>query len=420
MSHIQIAIIGAGPAGLSLARLLKERDINDVVVFEAADRVGGKSRTMHHGDTIVEMGTCYASRAHRVTNRWMKELGIETKSVGESRFGGAEFMDYVRAGDGPSLPFQLLTFLRKRSQLTKAMSRPNPSLGTLAEASMDCQSWLAKYRLGKINHFMRRSTTALGYGFLDETSIIQAMRWNDLDLILSGALNQLTMPVLGWSDFWTQVANDLDIRYSSQIKAIRRGSDMIDIDLGEETITANQLVCAIPLDDLLKITEANDAETRVCDGIEWSRYVTTLFAADNWFDTYAVEGWHEPLTPGAPLGQLLSARLEGEEASLGGKLYVGGQLPGSYTKAELGETLKLDVEKHGGELTNIIHQAEWKYFPRYLPEAIRNGLIEHMRDMQGTTRTWYTGATFSFEAVSNITNFNTKLAEQISASRTYS
>ena len=39
----RIAILGAGPAGLTIARLLMEQSDHSVTLFEKSHRVGGKS-----------------------------------------------------------------------------------------------------------------------------------------------------------------------------------------------------------------------------------------------------------------------------------------------------------------------------------------------------------------------------------------
>jgi len=42
----RVVIIGAGIAGLSCAKYLIENDINDFVIVEAHDRIGGRCQTI--------------------------------------------------------------------------------------------------------------------------------------------------------------------------------------------------------------------------------------------------------------------------------------------------------------------------------------------------------------------------------------
>ena len=51
----KVAVLGAGIAGLTIAYEL-ERAGYDVLVIEAAKRIGGRNMTVRHGDVIDEMG----------------------------------------------------------------------------------------------------------------------------------------------------------------------------------------------------------------------------------------------------------------------------------------------------------------------------------------------------------------------------
>ena len=48
MSEYRVAIIGAGIAGCTAARTLIENGVNDVIILEATDRIGGRVRTITH------------------------------------------------------------------------------------------------------------------------------------------------------------------------------------------------------------------------------------------------------------------------------------------------------------------------------------------------------------------------------------
>lgn len=56
-----IVIIGASPAGIHVAYLLKKKGFTNVEVLENSDRIGGKSNTFMHCSVPQEMGTCYLS-----------------------------------------------------------------------------------------------------------------------------------------------------------------------------------------------------------------------------------------------------------------------------------------------------------------------------------------------------------------------
>ncbi len=410
----RIGIIGGGPAGLSLARLLKQRGVNNTVVFEALPQVGGKSFTVFQGDTLVEMGTCYATLSHKVTNGWMKQFDMAMAGLREQRFDGTDFMDYIKSGYGPPLAVQVLRYSLAKARLEKALSRKQPSQATLEEAAAPIGTWLRARKLGKIEHLMHRSTTNIAYGFIDEMPTVQALRWNDMKLILTGLFKQLKMPVDGWAEFWTRVAADLDVRLNTKVTSIdRSGSDILVETQNGETHHFDQIVCAIPIDELANLTTPSENESIVSDSIIWNGYTTTLFAAENWFTDVNTESYKESVLPGAKLGQLLSARRDGYEPDLGGDLYLSGQLSGEYSSAELRELLRNDIADKGAKVTNIILQKMWKYHAEYKPEAIRSGLMARLEAMQGEQNTWYTGATFSHEAVSHIVNYNQKLARRM-------
>ena len=49
-AHASIAIVGAGPSGLSAATRLLELGYHDVTIFEASQRVGGRVHPVPFGE----------------------------------------------------------------------------------------------------------------------------------------------------------------------------------------------------------------------------------------------------------------------------------------------------------------------------------------------------------------------------------
>ncbi|MEM5517618.1 FAD-dependent oxidoreductase [Henriciella sp. AS95] len=412
----RVAIIGGGPAGISLAKMLADKDAFQVTVFESENAPGGKSFSVVRGESIVEMGTCYLTRAHRIVTTWMNDADIHLARMNEQSFDGEDFLKYVRRGAGPPLPAQIISFLLGRWHLMRAVQQNPIPQWALEQAAQPVSEWLRARNLHKIERFMYRSLTNLGYGFVDETPTVQAMRWNDLDLILTGLFRQLKMPIEGWSAFWTRLSADLDVRLGHRASRIERTSQSATIHFENgEMFEADHVVCAMPIDDFVALTDSTPMEAEAASAITWNAYTTTLIGMKEKYADSRVEAYSRAVVPGAPYGRLMSARYEGYEPDLGGHLYLTGQLAGSYSDAELEEMLRADIADHGGAVDSFILQRTWKYFARYDSDAIRNGLLTTLKTMQGHRNTWYTGAAFSHEAVSNIVNFNAGLAAKIQA-----
>ena len=110
MAEASYLIIGGGPAGLPMARMLKDRGVKDVTILEASFKVGGKCLTSGIGDHVVEFGTCYAIWSHRYVLKHMKKLGIRRNYLKAQRIDDRELLDYIRDGAGPQFAVQAIKY----------------------------------------------------------------------------------------------------------------------------------------------------------------------------------------------------------------------------------------------------------------------------------------------------------------------
>ncbi|MEM7768534.1 MAG: FAD-dependent oxidoreductase [Pseudomonadota bacterium] len=409
----RIAIAGAGPSGLTIARLLRDQGLTNTVLFEASHRIGGKSETVHVGETLSELGTCYTQRGDRLVRQWMREHGLTWSAIDRPEIDGRSFIDYVKEAPGAPLSWQTLQFLRARRTLMKALDKRPDDPAVLAEAAMPVADWLRQRKLHKIERFFYRALVTTGYGYIHDTNVLQAIRWIDQDLILSGVLNDLVMPHQGWSLFWDRFSQDMEIRLETPITAIQRTEDGVQIHTGERAERFDYVICAMPLDTFAALSEPTADEQFVNDGTWWGRFVITLAICEDWYTEEQIRTFASAMDTTAKTSMLISARREGYDAEAGGHIYLLGQIPGTETLAELQEIMREEVQRRGGRMTRVLHQKDWKYYCRYRPEAIRNGLLTRMDTMQGSHRTFYTGSTFSHESVGKIAIFNAALADKI-------
>ena len=404
-------ILGGGPAGLTMARMLKDRGAKDVKVLEASPKVGGKCLSSPIGDHIVEFGTCYAIWSHKYVLKHMKKLGIKRNYLRAQRIDGRELLDYIKDGSGPPFAVQAIKYALKRRSLMKRALKGDPTVNEVLARST--RAWLRENNLGKVENMMHRVVTSIGYGYLDRLPLLHAMRWGDFDMLLTGLLKFTVMPEGGWQHFWDEFAKPLDVHLQTKAVAVDRGSEKVLVRTESgETFEADQLINTIPMSDFCALTDATEAEQDIAASIHWSGYTTTLLSVEDWPHDAPVNSWSATCATDENDGQLLYYRYECPEED-GRVLFSVGQLSTAYTPDELAEIATFDAREKGAIDPRVVQQVIWQYMPTYDANKIREGLLQTMTEMQGERRTFHTGSSFSHEAVSTIAAFNARLLPSV-------
>ena len=410
-THASHLILGAGPAGLTMAKMLRDRGIKDVILLEASSKVGGKCLSSEIGDHIVEFGTCYAIWSHKYILKQMKKLGIKRKFLRAQRIDDRELMDYIRDGGGPGFLWQVLKYLRLRKRLI-ARAEANDS-ETNAILSQPTSEWLRANNLGKIENMMHRVVTSIGYGFLNRLLFIHAFRWVDFNMMVTGLLKFTVMPEGGWQHFWDRFSEDLDVRVNEAATAIRRDGDGVRVETADGSeFSAERLINTLPMDVFCKLTDPTESESKVADAIDWGGYTTSLLSVADWPHEAPVNSWSDTCATDANDGQILFSRYECPD-EMERDLFTVGQLSSAYSLDELTELALFSARDRGAIDPRMMQQIVWSYMPTYKAQAVRDGLLSAMSAMQGENRTFHTGASFSHEAVSTISSFNEQLIAKV-------
>lgn len=427
----RIGIIGGGPAGISLARLLTDRNFADVTVFERADHVGGKSMTVQHRGLGHELGTCYTTSGYTVVHDWMKHAGITEYKLQSHLIyrpdGRAEdFKEWVLGSAGmlgavPQMAQYVGDWLKFHDwDLRGCPDDTRAANGKLMreEMAQPFGTWLRARKLDVVERLALRTINILGYGSLEVVPALYGLRWNVPSLLWSAVTKQVGEPIPGWQALWESLAGRLDVRLSTRITAVDRKDKGFVIHANNGTHAVDHLVITTPLDEAATWFPFQAGEV---PSFAWRDYVSTLIEAKHWFvkeDTRCWEKWAKDAKAHA-LGHMMVVRHTADKTPVssarqgGPEFYVTYQYAGSHTDAELLEIMKADVAADGAQVTDVVRQMRWKYCPQLSGEAIKGGALSAFERRQGKGNLWITGASASHESVDNIVDYNSRLADRM-------
>lgn len=272
-------IVGAGPAGVHMASMLKEVGVTPVLL-EAEHRVGGKSFSVVMDDVVHEMGTCYAHPEYHVPKALFAKYGMAADLIRPGgvtgdrdffwddvpgRHGAATFTSLAtwhraavrehlvaKSGSAKCLPgigvsLAFVQAARKYQRLHKECMGsyygalpPRPSAAQWARMRKPFAAFLAEHGCEALIPLLIIGQTTQGYGFLESVPTFYGLMWFSADLMeafiayasdKAHAEPVLTMLRGGWSKLWQRmVAQDrLDVRLGHRVTSIVRSASGVTV-----------------------------------------------------------------------------------------------------------------------------------------------------------------------------------------------
>ncbi|MGA1247957.1 MAG: NAD(P)/FAD-dependent oxidoreductase [Candidatus Nanopelagicales bacterium] len=222
MTNPKIAIIGAGLAGLSAAKVLNEASI-EVTLFESADSVGGRVRSKKRDGFILDEGFQVFNPAYPTARKLLnyKELGLRSFDAGVSVLLNDK--DFVLANPlrSPDLIPKLLTtriFLADMLRFGMyALSRPN-----VDELESDETAYQALSQAGMSESFIWQILNPFLQGVFLNNSLSSSKSF--LDFVLRYfLLGKPTLPLYGMGGIPLSLAHSLtltDIRLQTPVEKL--------------------------------------------------------------------------------------------------------------------------------------------------------------------------------------------------------
>ncbi|MCB9640238.1 MAG: FAD-dependent oxidoreductase [Myxococcales bacterium] len=450
----RVLIVGAGPAGLHAAHLLKKKGVQDIQILERSERVGGKSWTVSHQGILYEMGTCFLHNRYVETRRLIKELGT---TPSEPIKGGSVIVhnDFRRFARQQLLPTinKLWEYAKIRQKLLgpETLGIPKrPTQEALQALSIPALAFFQKYDLFPLlERNFRTAFSAQGYGYLEDTPALYALLWFEPKFLRAVVVSTATMflrtvyePLWrrftlthilpdGFGNLMQELANKLSlpIEYNAKIEHIERGEQVVvrwqDQEGQHRQSEADWLLWTPPL------TKAQEVLTPAPHEEAWftnqsSATITTTAYVDEKVPNYTQEGreclyFQERTTPDAS-GRWFADRaeesmrsanpLQGKEHRLAFQ-YTSqpSDHPEASSEAILAQ-LNTDLREAGRTEASVLEhdglpfQKCWSYFHRFQTDAVASGIHWDILQRQGQHRTFWLGSSVWFEAVEHVFRYN--------------
>lgn len=260
-SEADVVVVGAGLSGLSAARALRQRGL-DVVVLEAADKVGGRVQSAHVAGAHVDLGGTFVGPGQDRIIALADEMGVSRYATYEHGDNALRWRGRTRRYSGtiPSIgPIGLLDLARIRGALEKIASRipptrPGDAVGAAALDAQSLGSWLRSKNAMPGTHDLLAAVCKTSWGCEpSEVSLLYVAHYVrlcggfDRMLDAKGGAQEEHF-VEGSHEIAARVATELGdaIHLSTPVQAAHWDDDGADITTTRGTVRARRVIFAIP------------------------------------------------------------------------------------------------------------------------------------------------------------------------------
>lgn len=396
----KIAIIGAGPAGLSTAKALKEKGYTNVVIFEKCGHVGGQALSCEYeaenGQTIhYDMGAWQPLGSKRLL-KTIQAHGLKLKPKIPIHIYSLEHQQclyeldtYIRSPSWSKIRdgFVLLKAILPYASLWKAGLAETKHDKTL---SMPWLDFLDRLFLDHDDLIKALTITPISFGYYDEIQHISTLKgiYSLYTMLhpphhyLFGYYSTLEK---GYQSLWIEVAKDLDVRLNHPVKKIERFEEKVIIHT-DEPYECDHVILAMT-QGMADILDVSPQEEKLISAIHTMPGWRAAFICDTLpFNALLIDVdcvFHDIASMSImPFG----------EVSPGKTLYSVGY---GYEHVEDPEVIKTHIEKKLKEAFNtsidqFLNVMLWKqYAPQYYPEEVAQGYYHQLEALQGERRTYY-------------------------------
>lgn len=397
-----IGIIGAGAAGLTAARALKQKGFRSVTVLEREQRVGGKCFSFIHEGRVYDLGAFIFSRRYENFHRLLAELGIQ--HARPMPIDPAVFLDpdtgrtsLVHPLLRRTSPFRMGEgILRFRAELMRRRDIHTPGLTAMQpDTFVSFAQWGREANVGSeaAQLMAELLVTSVGYGYWTEIPALYALKCIDV----MGVPAFFSTFDDGWQKVWEAVARGLDIRRGINIQRVRRDGPVV-VETSGESFSFDALIVTSPFSEAPSFLDATEEERELASKVRYQDIRVVIASATGLPKRRCigmVPKYYEP----SARGELSTWYKPWADRDIG-VFYAYGREGTSMdeTISQMANTMY----RAGSSLTKIHQTMKWSYFPHVGSQDLALGFYHRLEAMQGVNRTYYAGELLEFATVETV------------------
>lgn len=441
--NCRIAIIGAGPSGLSAAERLKDKGYKNVVVFEKLDRVGGmslsKTYKADNGKEIVYDLGSIQPMAGRDFEKLVKKYGLEwgrgisienTKLMRfydhETRSYIADFKNHYLGYKLSQLPAVLMDAFKVIRKIFKFRRLYKPGMHDcphLEEASMPIEEWIDSLNLKVIKKVFTYALCSVGTGTRRSAAPNEAALYGLKILTqflrippryVEGSYRPLRQ---GYQSIWKEVSRNHDVRFLSKITKIERpGGKKVIIHLYDgRQEEFDYLIVAFPISQLKDIMHMTIDEEKIANNVVYHPVWKAAFLATGLPKEEVLvfpDCYFSNKPNRTPIGILIPEGNVDDETTLYSLTLQ--PLDNKLDDEKYLASIDKDLNEHfGGHIVKWVDRHYWPYYHTIFNRlAIKEGVFDLFDKIQGENNTHYVGELLTDSGHAEITRFSYGLVDR--------
>jgi hypothetical protein len=418
LSQFDVAIIGGGISGISIARHLKHMGLRSVIL-EKATQIGGKAETLCLNGNVIELGTCFVASDYDEIVDLAKEFDLQTEPLGDASAHAESMLGDVyspqtlaRLRNLRNLILMLPAMRRYISLRRAALARFDARIaGEDAALSVPTLEWIKRNGCARLEPIFVGVGDLYGYGPMKTIPALYGLRWITPGLLTTTLLRRGKRIQQGFGELAKKVAQGAEIRLSSPMMDARRSPDgSWTIKSPTETLRAGHIIVACaPIAPEIRAIFDSPRRKVLEKSVVSMPYMSAVVTAKNWFSVNR----RAFLRPGDHLDRLMVARCDGP-APDGCRYYVCFVCPTQWDDSHIGNILRSAIAEDGGSFQQIVQIRRWfSYMTHVKAEGVADGGYACLEDRQGVDNVWLCNSVIAHENWRDLLRLSKNVAHAI-------